>query len=136
MKLCIHRGTREIGGTCVELESSGQRILLDLGLPLNAKDVAAIPLPAVAGLAEADPSLLAIILSHGHRDHWGLVPKALPGIPIVMGKAAEQITRAAADFDPEPFAPTASQHLESGKVLQIGPFAIKPHLVDHSGFDA
>ena len=118
MKLCIHRGAREIGGTCVELESSGQRILLDLGLPLNAKDVASTPLPAVAGLAKADPSLLAIILSHGHRDHWGLVPKALTGIPIVMGKAAEQIMRAAADFVPEPFAPTASQHLESGKLLQ------------------
>jgi ribonuclease J len=87
MKLRIHRGTREIGGTCVELESSGQRILLDLGLPLNAKDMASTPLPAVVGLAEIDPSLLAIILSHGHRDHWGLVPKALPGIPIVMGKA-------------------------------------------------
>ena len=93
-------------------------------------------MPAVAGLAEADPSLLAIILSHGHRDHWGLMPKAVAGIPIVMGKAAEQIMRAAADFVPEPFAPTASQHLESGKLIQIGPFAIKPHLVDHSGFDA
>ncbi len=136
MKLCIHRGTREIGGTCVELESSGQRILLDLGLPLNAKDMASTPLPAVAGLAEADPSLLAVILSHGHRDHWGLVPKALASIPVVMGKAAEQIMRAAADFVPEPFAPTASKHLESGRPLQIGPFAITPHLVDHSGFDA
>src|SRR5664279_6538833 len=136
MKLCIHRGTREIGGSRVELESSGQRILLDLGLPLNAKDVASTPLPAVAGLTTADPSLLAIILSHGHRDHWGLVPKAHTGIPIVMGKAAERIMRAAADFIPDPFAPTASQYLESGKTIHIGPFAIKPHLVDHSGFDA
>src|SRR5450759_1977340 len=136
MKLCIHRGTREIGGTCVELESSGQRILLDLGLPLNAKDVASTPLPTIAGLSDADPSLLAIILSHGHRDHWGLVPKVANGIPIVMGKAAEQIMRAAADFIPEPFAPTASRYLESGKTIQIGPFAIKPQLVDHSGFDA
>ncbi|MGO8848078.1 MAG: MBL fold metallo-hydrolase [Methylocella sp.] len=98
--------------------------------------MASTPLPAVAGLAEADPSLLAIILSHGHRDHWGLVPKALASIPVVMGKAAEQIMRAAADFVPEPFAPTASKHLESGRPLQIGPFAITPHLVDHSGFDA
>lgn len=67
MRVCIHRGTREIGGTCVEVESSGQRILLDLGLPLNAIDVASTPLPAVAGLAKPDPSLLAIVLSHGHR---------------------------------------------------------------------
>jgi ribonuclease J len=53
-----------------------------------------------------------------------------------MGKATEQIMRAAADFVPPPFAPTASQYLESGKPLQIGPFAITPYLVDHSGFDA
>jgi ribonuclease J len=136
MRLCIHRGTREIGGTCVELESSGQRVLLDLGLPLTAKDAASTPLPPIAGLVKADPSLLAIILSHGHRDHWGLVPKALASIPIIIGKKAEQIMRAAADFVPEPFAPTASQHLESGKAFKIGPFVIKPHLVDHSGFDA
>ena len=43
--------------------------------------------------------------------------------------------RAAADFLPDPFAPNAWRYLESGKPLQIGPFAITPHLVDHSGFD-
>jgi hypothetical protein len=31
---------------------------------------------------------------------------------------------AAADFVPDAFAPTAWKHLESGKLLQIGPFAI------------
>jgi ribonuclease J len=44
--------------------------------------------------------------------------------------------RAAADFVPDAFAPKAWKHLESGKPLQIGPFAITPHLVDHSAFDA
>jgi hypothetical protein len=53
-----------------------------------------------------------------------------------MGGAAERIMRAAADFLPDAFAPTAGKHLENGKPLQIGPFAITPHLVDHSGFDA
>ena len=136
MKLCIHRGTREIGGTCIELESSGRRILLDLGLPLNAKDVESTPLPAIAGLTKADPSLLAIVLSHGHRDHWGLMPKARPDIPIVMGKDVERIMRAAADFVPDGFAPKASAYLQNRKRLQLGPFSITPHLVDHSGFDA
>jgi ribonuclease J len=132
----IHRGTREIGGTCVELESAGQRILLDLGLPLNAADLASSPLPEVDGLAEGGSNLLAIVLSHGHRDHWGLVPKASRGIPIVMGKATESIMRAAADFVPDTIALDASHYLEHGKKIQIGPFAIVPHLVDHSGFDA
>ncbi|WP_244525174.1 MULTISPECIES: MBL fold metallo-hydrolase [Bradyrhizobium] len=136
VQLRIHRGTREIGGTCVELESSGQRILLDLGLPLNATDLASTPLPDVDGLAEGKPSLLAIVLSHGHRDHWGLVPKVSRQIPVVMGKATESIMRAAADFVPDAIALNAAQYLEHGKRIQLGPFAILPHLVDHSGFDA
>jgi ribonuclease J len=65
MKLRVHRGTREIGGTCIELESAGSRILLDLGLPLDSNDLESAPLPSVSGLSEPDASLLAIILSHG-----------------------------------------------------------------------
>jgi len=34
MRFCIHRGTHEIGGTCVEIEAQGKRIVLDIGLPL------------------------------------------------------------------------------------------------------
>ena len=136
MQIRIHRGTREIGGTCIEVESAGSRILLDLGLPLNATDIASTPLPGVDGLREGNTGLLAIILSHGHRDHWGLVPKANPRIPLVMGKATESIMRAAADFVPDAVALNASQYLEHGKRIEIGPFAIVPRLVDHSGFDA
>jgi ribonuclease J len=44
-----------------------------------------------------------------------------------MGKATESIMRAAANFVPDAFAPKASKHLESDKLLQIGPFAITPH---------
>ena len=136
MRVCIHRGTKQIGGTCVEIEASGSRIIVDLGLPLDAVEVDPALVPQISGLREHDPSLLAIVLSHGHRDHWGLVPKVRPDIPIVMGRATESIMRAAADFVPDAFAPKAWKHLESGKPLQIGPFAITPHLVDHSGFDA
>ena len=35
MKVRIHRGTKQIGGTCVELVASNQRLLLDFGLPLD-----------------------------------------------------------------------------------------------------
>ena len=136
MRVCIHRGTKQIGGTCVEIEASGSRIIVDLGLPLDAVEADPALVPQISGLREHDPSLLAIVLSHGHRDHWGLVPKVRPDIPIVMGRATESIMRAAADFVPDAFAPSAWKHLESGKPLQIGPFAITPHLVDHSGFDA
>ncbi len=134
--ICIHRGTKEIGGTAVEIEASGQRIVVDLGLPLDAVEADPALLPAIPGLREADPSLLAVVVSHGHRDHWGLLPLIRPDVPIVLGEATERIMRAAADFVPGGFAPAVWKHLESGKPLEIGPFVITPHLVDHSGFDA
>jgi ribonuclease J len=118
------------------LEAGGARLLLDLGLPLDAPDLAGAPLPEVDGLKTAAPDLLAIVLSHGHRDHWGLVPKAASSIPLAMGAATEAILAAAAHFVPDGVALKASYHLESGKPLAIGPFLVTPHLVDHSGFDA
>lgn len=136
MRLRIHRGTREIGGSCIELESGGSRIVLDIGLPLDTPDPATAPLPEVAGLDRPDPSLLAIVLSHGHRDHWGLLPRCPSGIPVVLGRATERVMRAAADFVPGGFAPVATAHLEDGKPLTIGSFTVTPRLVDHSGFDA
>nr|WP_249148191.1 MBL fold metallo-hydrolase [Bradyrhizobium sp. AUGA SZCCT0177] len=132
----IHRGTREIGGTCIELESGGSRILLDLGLPLDARDLASTPLPNVEGLAGSSSTLLAIVLSHGHRDHWGLIPKVNPQIPLLMGRATESIIRAAADFVPDAVKLNATRHLEHNKPIQLGPFTVLPRLVDHSGFDA
>ena len=34
MNLTIRRGTNEIGGSCIELQSGNSRIVLDFGMPL------------------------------------------------------------------------------------------------------
>ena len=67
MKVCIHRGTKEIGGTCVEIESHGKRIVLDVGLPLNVADPDQLPLPPVKGFDQPDPDLLGVVISHPHQ---------------------------------------------------------------------
>lgn len=136
MKACIHRGARQIGGTAVEVEHESARLLLDLGLPLDAGEASADLLPAVPGLREADPSLLAIVLSHGHADHWGLVPLARRDLPILVGAAAERMQAAAARaFGREPPF-RANAHLRHRRPLTVGPFRITPFLACHSGFDA
>jgi len=37
MQVCIHRGSKEIGGSCVEVISHGKRLIIYLGLPLDAE---------------------------------------------------------------------------------------------------
>ena len=61
MRACIRRGAQQIGGTCVELESQGKRIVLDLGLPLDEEADPRL-LPAVSGLVSPDESLLAVFI--------------------------------------------------------------------------
>jgi len=59
MRACIHRGSGEIGGNCVELEQDGFRIVLDVGRPLAAGRHQEVPLPDVPGLASGDALIQA-----------------------------------------------------------------------------
>ncbi len=43
--VCIHRGSHEIGWYCIEIESQGKQIVLDIGLPLEAGDASEMELP-------------------------------------------------------------------------------------------
>lgn len=135
MRVRIHRGTREIGGTCVELEHGGARILLDLGLPLDAEPTDAIRHPAIEGLAGGG-DLLALVLSHGHRDHVGLAHLAGPDLPVAMGAATLRILQAAAAFVPDSHVPANTVTFADGHTLSFGPFTVTPILVDHSAYDA
>jgi ribonuclease J len=135
MRVCIHRGTHEIGGTCIEVESQGRRIVLDVGLPLEAEP-ADVPLPSVAGFAQADPSLLGVVISHPHLDHYGLAHKLPPGTPILIGSAAERILKAASVFVPGDVHFDNVVHLQDRTPVRLGPFTITPFLMDHSAYDA
>lgn len=135
MRVRIHRGTREIGGTCVELEHDGARLLLDLGLPLDADPDDTNRHPAIDGLVGGG-DLLALVLSHGHRDHVGLAHLAGPDLPVAMGAATLRILRAAAAFVPDSYVPTTTVTFAEGRTLTFGPFTVTPILVDHSAYDA
>ena len=137
MRVCIHRGSKQIGGSCVEVESRGQRILIDLGLPLDADENRSQYLPKVDGLDGTDPTLLGVLISHPHLDHFGLLAHISPNIPVGMGPAARRILEAAAPFLPGNWpTPAKGWNYQSGQCFDIGPFRITPFLVDHSAYDA
>ena len=98
MRVRIHRGSHEIGGNCVEVESGGARIVLDLGRPLDAGPDDDVPLPPISGLDGNDPSLLGVLISHPHQDHYGLASGISEKVPIFTGEAASNILRQAAFF--------------------------------------
>lgn len=136
-RACIHRGAEHIGGSCVELACAGARILLDIGKPLDANEVSLSLLPPVNGICGAlDPSLLAVVISHGHIDHWGLAPLVEGRVRYAMGAATQRILKAAAPFLPQGFAPEGAMELSDRRALEIGPFKVTPYLVDHSAYDA
>lgn len=131
MRACIHRGATQIGGSCVELEHEGSRILIDLGLPLDADPQDATLLPPI----ETD-GLKALIISHPHLDHYGLLHHLPNPVPIAMGEAARRIIHAAADFITGSIPILDGPDLAHRRPITIGPFTITPYLVDHSAYDA
>lgn len=69
MNITIHRGTHEIGGSCVEIRTRQAKILLDLGLPLDfdsrpQEQQEQIRREALEWTQDAD----AIFISHYHAD--------------------------------------------------------------------
>jgi ribonuclease J len=131
----MHRGAHEIGGSCVEVEAQGFRIVLDVGLPLSASSTAVTPMPDVAGFAQNDPSLRGVVITHAHMDHWGLANQLPEHVPVYMGAATARILAEAA-FWSKGWTAHPAGHLSHRQPLSIGPFTVTPFLNDHSAFDA
>lgn len=131
MKVRIYRGAVEIGGSCIEVESSGQRILLDAGMPLTVMDNSRPLVPRIDWT-----SLSGILISHPHQDHYGLLPWMPSGAPIALGMAARRILQAAGPFTKHPAFNLDGPDLVDRDPINLGPFRITPFLVDHSAYDA
>ena len=138
MQVCIHRGSKEIGGSCVEVVSDcGKRIILDLGLPLDAESNDKKYLPGILGLDGSDDALLAVLISHPHLDHFGLLSHIDRNIPVIMGADARRILIKAAPFlRGEWKVPAMGLNFKSEQTFELGPFQITPYLIDHSAYDA
>lgn len=132
MRLRIHHGAVQIGGNCIELESQGKRVLLDLGLPLDSEP----RLPDIPGLLRQDPDLLGVILSHPHLDHYGLLPFVRPDLPVWLGGEAIRLLQVAAPFLAAGTIPQTMTGYRADETFTLGPFRITPWLMDHSAYDA
>ncbi|MCP3684053.1 MAG: MBL fold metallo-hydrolase [bacterium] len=152
MNFVIHRGTKEIGGSCVEIWTQSTRIVIDFGMPLvnpdktrfdskliknlSAKElISKGVLPDIQGLYEK-PANSALILSHAHQDHFGLIKYADEQCKFYLGKATQKLIEITNIFTNQDWEISNSNHFESGKPFVVGDIEITPYLMDHSAFDA
>jgi ribonuclease J len=154
MQLTIHRGTHEIGGNCVELCTNSTRIVIDVGMPLvNAArepfDAAAMrrktakelladgTLPNVSGLFGEGTPPDAILLSHAHADHTGLLEYTQSEIPVYLSQGTSKMMLAGSIFAGQPgMDRKRSIIFQPEKPFEVGDFRITAYPVDHSAFDS
>ncbi len=133
LTLTVHRGTRNIGGSCIELATSaGDRLILDAGRPLDApRDARGLLPKTLDRMAPAH-----VIFSHAHMDHWGLVDE-LPGHwPLWAGNKAAELMRLTSSLFGMPLTRDIWTWQSRDRGFRIGPFLVTPFLTDHSAPDA
>lgn len=135
MNLIIHRGTKEIGGTLIELFTDKTRIILDIGLPLVETNTH----PTVKGLYKNDSSTRkvdGVFISHPHMDHYGLLEQVREDVDVYVGDDAKKLINLTGRFTH--LNGTIKNHisLKSGCPLTVGDFTVTPFLMDHSGYDS
>ena len=154
MKFKIHRGTKEIGGSCVEVWTENTRIVLDFGMPLVNREGSEFDfskfknlttpelierrvLPDIKGLYdESDQLIDGVIISHAHQDHYGLLHYIHKGVKHYLGEATHKIIELNNLFTPQEIHIENVLYFEREKKFQIGDISITPYWADHSAFDA
>ena len=155
MQITIHRGTHEIGGNCIEIATENTRIILDVGMPLfnedrEPHDTSLLRrltpeelrqrgiLPNVPGLFDETGSPPdAILLSHAHEDHTGLLRHSQDKIPIYASVGTSKMMLAGAKFAGQPELPNGRHRaIHAGQPIQIGDFCVTAFSVDHSIYGA
>jgi ribonuclease J len=152
MQTTIYRGAKEIGGTLIEVKIDTTRILIDAGYPLFLNkepindNIASPPytklltlgvLPDIEGLYDWDaPDFDAVLISHAHMDHYGLLKYINSAIPVYMSYGTERLIRISQRFKLFDSFDLEVRNFKMYQPFQIGNFNVKPYLMDHSAFDS
>lgn len=126
MKIIIHKGTNEIGGSCIELSTDTTTVLLDYGTPLKEE----------SEQFKIDKTIDAILISHPHQDHFGEIVNVAEPIPIYCGALTVELMNATKIFTGYEPLKNDFHTFKAWESFNIGDFIITPYLVDHSATDA
>lgn len=137
MTLTIHRGTHEIGGSCVEICSDKTKILIDLGMPLDydrrsREEQTEIRHNAEEWCKGAD----AIFLSHAHADHYGFLDLLPQDTPIYATEETFAMLALDGILGDDPTKHLEKHTLKSGQSCEVADIKVTAYTVDHSAYGA
>lgn len=140
MRVKVIRGSNQIGGSIIEIASKETTILLDAGCELEEP----IPpnIPKIDGLFQGEKKYDAILVSHYHMDHTGLLNYVLDDIPIYMAKKMFSIFKLSMEYMSKSveFQPTIfnmnDERMDGTYSFKIKDITVTPFLCDHSAYDS
>ena len=138
MKIKIHRGTHQIGGSAIEISTESTRIILDFGNELSL-DEKYIPINLdIDSVTKGIPDCDGIVISHYHMDHLGQLTTALPEIPLYMGELSKEVAMISAEYQDKNLylRLLGANTFRGGEAFTIGDIRIRPLVIDHSAADS
>lgn len=141
MKLCIHRGTHQIGGIAAEIATETTRILIDMGDELSL-DPGFVSAPLhIPGVTDANGRCDAVLFTHYHGDHTGQMLRIRPDIPLYAGALAKDIMRLSSAHSWKKDEVLCKRietirTFSAGMPFLIGDIQITPFGIDHSAVDS
>jgi len=137
MTLTIHRGTHEIGGSCVEIRTDKAKILIDLGMPLDYdKHTTEEQTQIRSDAAEWCKGVDALFLSHAHADHYGFLGLLPQDTPIYATEETFAMLALDGILGDDPTEHLEKRPLTSGQSCEVADIKVTAYIVDHSAYGA
>ena len=137
MTLTIHRGTHEIGGSCVELRTAEARILVDFGMPLDYDKHTTEEQTEIRHNAEEwCKGVDALFLSHAHADHYGFLGLLPQDTPIYATEETFAMLALDGILGDDPTEHLEKRPLKSGQSCEVADIKVTAYFVDHSAYGA
>ena len=137
MTLTIHRGTHEIGGSCVEFRTDKAKILIDLGMPLDYdKHTTEEQTQIRSDAAEWCKGVDALFLSHAHADHYGFLDLLPQDTPIYATEETFVMLALDGILGDDPTEHLEKHPLKSGQSCEVADIKVTAYIIDHSAYGA
>lgn len=143
-ELIIHRGSHQIGGICAEIRTKETRLIIDFGenIPGTNEGVTISDDEMFDRVFAHGDNPAAVLFTHYHSDHIGLVDKIPNDIPLYIGPTAKQLLQnlnyRTDFFKEEKLLPIIKEMntYTAGAPQKFGDITVTPFQIGHSALDS